>query len=251
MGGVIPEQAFPKAKRWERSLSGENPEEGEMLYQIAFFIKREIAKLTDKPRAYEGIAGLSSLILSYLVSNVHASETLGYAKLIAPIMARTDFRSMWRLLSEEEKTLFLDNANSSERIQEKDDEVIKRSYIKWLLEIMNDFIPLPKRDKNTDPSKVFPKGFGAHLTSDKIEGPGREEWLTSIPGREKRKDLLSPPAGGSKSMGEKDATEIGHAIVELRRFKQNLPIESWANFAVAFVTIYEQLAFLSKEPIVK
>jgi len=256
LGGVIPQDAFPRAKRWERSLSGENPEEGEMLYQIAFFVKREIAKLTKTPEKYEGIAGLSSLILSYLVSNLHTGGMLGYAKLIAPIMARTDFSSMWRLLPEVEKSLFLLDTDSSgdgkkkaESSDGKDDALIKRNYVDWLLGVMTNFIPLPTTDTETDPTKVFPKGYGAHLTGEKVAGPDRKAWLESIPGE--GKDLLSPPEKGSASMGEKDATKIGHAIVELRRFKQNLPIESWADFAAAFVTIYEQLEFLNPEPVVK
>ncbi|WP_223280238.1 DUF4157 domain-containing protein [Nostoc sp. PA-18-2419] len=56
------------------------------------------------------LCGLLSLIASYIVSA--DNKNLGYAKTIAPVMARTDFAAMFKLLDRNEQTYFKQNSDA-------------------------------------------------------------------------------------------------------------------------------------------
>ena len=167
------------------------------------------------------LRGLLTIVISYLFSGARQKKVWRYSKIIAPLMARTDFAAMYRSLSVEEMDLFHP-------------------------ETILDFLGLAHDDQ------IFAKGFGED--TDIRFGPGRRTWLESICSGPI--DLMSADSGSfvtdvssgcSSSMGAMHATDDSIAgpelvVVELRRLpKRQLP-KDWVRTATVVFELFKRLS---------
>ncbi|NUT54613.1 MAG: hypothetical protein HOQ03_01340 [Thermoleophilia bacterium] len=215
------------------SLAGGEPDDAEALANCADLVEDWFDTNVDEPQRYQRLMGLSALALSYIVSGASQKATQPYAKLIAPLLSRTSFSSMWQQLSKLEKELF-DPGNAGGGQGGK-----ATNFSDWLSDLAYEYASTYGTE---DPgTALYPHGFKSESTDKKVRGPDILDWLFSIvaPGPGGR-DMLSPPAQGSQSMGRFKARGPA-AMVELRRLPKNLPATSWSPFAVHVFGLYLQL----------
>jgi hypothetical protein len=106
------------------------------------------------------LQGLVALIASYMMTA--SSDQLGYAKTIAPIMARTDFARMFRMLSKDEQKYFKENPDALVAIVK---------FATGDLDMTKDVFP---HGIYNDPRS---KGAG---NKDALKGLTRARWVTGI-----------------------------------------------------------------------
>jgi hypothetical protein len=247
------------------SLSGESPKEGQVLRNSAELIEKWFADNVEKPHRYRNLMGLASMILSYVINAGRQGQdkSLPYAKLIAPVMSRTSFSSLWKQLTKLERNFFLrlvrvpeldeDSSNSSDEESlpeesENEDSKVAENFKAW----MDDMVYLYVRDfdvgEEEEPDNMlFPGGYQDEKTDKTRRGPRRHEWLRSIadPGKGGR-DLLSPTKGGSPAMGKYDA-KSATAMLELRRMPKGLLVSEWDAFAAHVFDLYADLFATEQE----
>ena len=194
-----------------------------------------------KKASFPRVEGFLTLIYSYLLSSIELEsdkDPLDYAKLLAPMMSRTNFRAMYLSLEREIVELLGYKANDVDEEHFWTDAQL-RNY--WTTKGPNRNDDFETALKDEFPSwilgtsgikggkRVFPSGYRTPdlPTGKPLAGPTREEWLRSIAvdgmaaleadvqGLEQykallsnvkhfdasRTDLLSPVPFGSTSMG--------------------------------------------------
>jgi hypothetical protein len=166
---------------------------------------------------YKNLKGLMTLVISYLLVGFHETEVMDYAKAIAPLMARTNFYRMFRMMEPDEQKMFTEK-----------------------------FVLDAAQLRGNGQTRVFVTGFN----HDGIiqHGPTRSEWIDSIINGSKwfltrtKSDLLSQGSGSiaatnSQSMGafsQPDASQDGTqnlAVLELRRLPQEIHVSEWEDMA--------------------
>jgi uncharacterized protein DUF4157 len=177
------------------------------------------------------LKGLLTLVISYLLVGEHEPEAMEYAKIIAPLMARTNFHVMFRLLDPHEKDLFTEA-----------------------------FVLQAAGLAGTGGKPVFARGF---KHGDKVEhGPARSAWIDSIRHGSPHEifgghwrnpaDLLSQGSGSiaaanSASLGNMDAPDrraSGQrdlAVLELRRLPQDVQRTEWTRLALLVFDVIRQV----------
>lgn len=183
-------------------------------------INNYVATLPSPAPDLSKLKGFLALVISYLLVGHREPHVLTYSKYIAPLMARTNFYAMYRLLSATERTLFTE-----------------------------DFVLNAAGMVGTGAVNIFNSGF-KHLGG--IEhGPTRRDWIdsiingraTSIPGKREPQDLMSQGSGsaaaenstGLGSMPIPDRRVTGQqdlAVLELRRLPKNVHYTEWRKMAV-------------------
>ncbi len=248
------------------SLSGESPEEAQILANCAALIEDWGKRNLPNPNHYHRLMGLASLILSYVINAARQDKTksLPYAKLIAPVMSRTSFSSLWEQLSSRERAVFdessmpeiteeVDEENDyvseeeevgeEEEEEEEEEDPAANNFSNWMLNMADLYAQrfnVPEKEQASWLA-LFPAGYRSEGSRTKVDGPTLPEWFRSIVAPDKSgKDLLSPPEHGSLSMGEKTAV-TPTAMLELRRLPKNLPVSAWTDFARHIFGLYSSL----------
>jgi hypothetical protein len=204
-------------------LSGMAPTTATMLSRGALAAhKYADARHPGAPRGRtDRLRGLLTLVYSYLFAGAEQRTVWEYSKIIAPLMARTDFTTMHSLLTDEEKADF-------------------------------DPVEVLRTAGLTTQGPVFAKGYGE--PGDIAHGPRRIAWLRSIVNGPV--DLLSMDggssvtegrSGSSASMGamhQADEAVAGGPLVvlELRRLPKRQPASLWVNTAQVLFELFTELS---------
>jgi Domain of unknown function (DUF4157) len=181
-------------------------------------VDKYVANLGDLTLNFDKLKGLLTLVVSYILVGHRQPTVFDYSKLIAPLMARTNFYTMYRLLRPHEKTAFTD-----------------------------DLVLTAARLPGTGGSRMYNKGFPHDGRIDR--GPTRAEWINSIKNGVPwafgvtARDLMSQGSGSAAaanstslgSMTEADTSVGGNedlAVLELRRLPQNIHRLEWKQMAL-------------------
>ena len=215
--GVTP-GAFPS------TLVGTNIEDARRLHDSArlaeLAVNSHIAGLSPTAPApnLDKLKGLLALVISYLLMGDEETRVLPYSKIIAPLMARTSFYALYRLLDDGEKALFTET---------------------FVLDAAN--------LAGTGATQIFAGGFRNGGVIDR--GPTRADWIDSIIrgapaiiGR-KSADLMSQGSGSvaaenSSSLGamsQADTRVTGQrdlAVLEMRRLPHSIKRTEWRQLAL-------------------
>jgi hypothetical protein len=227
------EQTNITPEEWASSLVGMNILHASWLVEAkekaAKAVDPHVAGQTDRGvRNFDKLKGLLALVISYLLVGEREPEVMKYSKVIAPLMARTNFYVMFNLLDQHEKDLFTEN-----------------------------FVLGAAGMAGTGGTQIFVRGFKYKKNKNDPEvtehGPTRSAWIDSIrhgsPGTVFGKawrnptDLLSRGSGsiasqnstslGSMSVPDYRATgELDLAVLELRRIPKNIQREEWTALAL-------------------
>jgi hypothetical protein len=242
----VPFEESPDKESW--GLAGGSPEEGKVLAQSAELMEDWFGEHVDKPADYQKLMGLASLVLSYIMNAARQDpgKPLAYAKLIAPVMSRNSFSSLWAQISETEQQLFEHPVAVPEVEGGSGEEGNSPAlnFTDWMLDMVDYYeqrFNVPEHEASG--ADVFPGGYLSQSGAEK-PGPSIEHWLPSIVEPEGQKDLLSPPAGGSPSMGAKEAASASAAL-ELRRLPKGLAVGDWTLFAARIFELYEKVIGVS------
>jgi hypothetical protein len=136
-----------------------------------------IKELDNKQVKSDGLIGLVALCVQYIGGAASQSGVSGYAKTIAPLMARTDFAAQFKLLPEAEQAALKGPDNSGQL------------FVKLVMAAVQKF-----NSKITADKDVFEKGIyrGDHQADDPVAqvlgGVTRQQWLSGIA---KGTDLLT------------------------------------------------------------
>lgn len=183
-------------------------------------INHHVALLPVPAPDFSKLKGLLTLVISYLLIGDREPKVMKYSKIIAPLMARTNFYTMYRLLADWERTLFTEN-----------------------------FVLNAAGLVGTGGTNIFNSGF---YHNEGIEhGPTRGEWIDSIiNGRtssilevRKPQDLMSQGSGSAAaenssslgSMTNPDRRVSGQqdlAVLELRRLPKKVHRTEWSQMAL-------------------
>jgi hypothetical protein len=181
-------------------------------------VDKYIANLGDLTLNFDKLKGLLTLVVSYILVGHRQAARFDYSKLIAPLMARTNFYTMYRLLRPHEQTAFTE-----------------------------DLVLTAARLPGTGGSRMYKKGFPHH---GRVEyGPTRAEWIDSIKNGipwafgVTARDLMSQGSGSaaaanSSSLGgmtEADTSVNGNkdlAVLELRRLPKEIHRLEWKQMAL-------------------
>jgi hypothetical protein len=168
---------------------------------------------------FDKLTGLLTLVISYLLVGANETQVMDYSKIIAPLMARTNFYSLYNLLSGPEKALFTAN-----------------------------FVLTTANLAGTGATAIFTAGFRHGGAVE--HGPTRGAWIDSIkrgsPGAlfgRKPMDLLSQGSGTTAaenssslgSMAQPDTRVTGQrdlAVLELRRLPKDVQRQEWRQMAL-------------------
>jgi hypothetical protein len=175
------------------------------------------------------LRGLLTLIATYLISGA-ASRGQAYVKGIAPILARTDFATMYAQLP------------AAEQVNFKEDPKI--------------FVDLALHAAGMPPTDgpVVAGSIGTAQPRINIQHVTRRTWLA---GMVAGTDLMSGAGYRQYDWGRTDNTELASEfesmgslgaktdpgdmpIVELRRMKKTIPVEQWAAMAQAAFEVIRQ-----------
>jgi hypothetical protein len=186
-------------------------------------------KLKFPEHGFKSFEGLLALVLSYIHTGSLDPQPLPYSKVIAPLMSRTNFYSLYRLLEKEEQEAFIvDNVLGFAEL---------------------------------DDGPLFRGGFKLNKLTEK--GPLRSEWIqsiidgTNLGTKEEPKmakaDLLSQGSGStaarsSSSLGAfpdpdeslKKKKEL--AVLELRRLPREQALQDWTPTALAIFELFQKLS---------
>jgi hypothetical protein len=211
------------AQDFASSLVGMNVHHAQWLFDAKQNAVQEVdarRNLLPQPAPnFDKLKGLVALVASYLLVGANEPQVMDYSKIIAPLMARTNFYTLYRLLDPHEKTMFTQNL---------------------VLAVAN----MP----GTGGTHIFASGF---RHSGAIEhGPTRAQWIDSIingaPGAlfgRNPTDLLSQGSGsraaenssGLGSMSQADQRVTGQhdlAVLELRRLPKEVQRLEWRQMAL-------------------
>lgn len=198
------------------TLSGESQQDSAVLAGCADLVEQWVRAAVPAPDAYKPLMGVSALALSYLVSGHAHTERAPYTKLLPPLLARTSFSSMWKELAEAEKCLFDRKLPATGAVTTGEAPVLTdtdraANLAEWLAGLAGQYL---KTHRNRQDAVGNPPVYA--------------------------KDLLSPPPGGSKSMGAYEAKRQ-EAMVELRRIPKHLPVDMWTAFAERIYELYAEV----------
>lgn len=186
-------------------------------------VNNHIATLPLPAPNFDQLKGLLTLVISYLMVGANEPQQMPYAKVIAPLMARTNFYTMFRQLTPVEQALF----NS------------------------NDFILAAANMPGSGGTQLFAAGFSHGAKTE--HGPTRGAWIDSIangsPGAlfgtlwRSSTDLMSQGSGSTAaanssslgSMNQLDRRVTGQqdlAVLELRRLPKQVQRAEWPQMAL-------------------
>jgi Domain of unknown function (DUF4157) len=212
-------------QNWATSLVGMDVDHARFLAKARTSamtaVNAHVAVLPPPAPNFDKLTGLLTLIISYLEAGHRTHGVMAYSKLIAPLMARTDFYTLHANLRPHEQALFTPA-----------------------------FVLAAAGMAGTQNTHIYTAGFqdGANVN----HGPTRGEWLDSIAhgspgtlfGRLWRKpvDLLSHDSGSraaanSSSLGtmhQMDRRVTGQqdlAVLELRRLPKRVHLNEWLPMA--------------------
>jgi hypothetical protein len=195
-------------------------------------VDAHVATLPLPAPNFEKLKGLLTLVISYLLVGQNTAQVMPYSKIIAPLMARTNFYAMFQQLAAWEQAWFR-TANV----------VLAAAHM-----------------AGTGGTAVFPHGF--HHRGNVEHGPSRAAWLDSIargsPGTlfgslwRNKTDLLSQGSGSraaanSTSLGampELDTRVTGErdlAVLELRRLPKKVHRAEWRQMALGIFDAIQAL----------
>lgn len=216
-----------KENNSRKSLIGEIPEHAEILFRA----KNGVDKIEQiKDDKYKSLRGLMILVVSYLLTGNEFVGIMKYSKMIAPIMARNSFYSMYHSLSDEEKIMFtIENVLKAANMDGEGKKHIYKAGFEYYY--MN--------NDNT-------------IRKEISYGPSREEWINSIINgvNDKSTDLMSKGSNStvvksSESLGNMPMKKIDnkeYAILELRRIPKHIPINKWNNVMKAVANVLKLLS---------
>lgn len=216
-----------KENNSRKSLIGEIPEHAEILFRA----KNGVDKIEQiKDDKYKSLRGLMILVVSYLLTGNEFVGIMKYSKMIAPIMARNSFYSMYNSLSDEEKEMFtIENVLKAANMDREGKKHIYKAGFEYYY--MN--------NDNT-------------IRKEISYGPSREEWINSIIKgvNGKSTDLMSKGSNSSvvkssESLGNMPMKKIDnkeYAILELRRIPKHIPINKWNNVMKAVANVLKLLS---------
>ena len=168
---------------------------------------------------FDKLKGFLTLVLSYILVGHRQTQVYSYSKIIAPLMARTTFYAMFRLLDDNERALFTQN-----------------------------FVLTAAGLAGTGATRMFARGFDHRGAVER--GPTRAEWIDSIirgsPAAQNARnptDLMSQGSGsiaaqnssGLGSMAQADQRLTGQhdlAVLELRRLPKGVHRTEWRQMAL-------------------
>lgn len=129
------------------SMSGMNSVDQPSLFHAHNLAEKAVKKLLkDNDLNFKKLQGLLTLIFNYMIVGASQDKTYSYSKQIAPIMSRTNIKTLYEQLEEHEKEVFTPE---------------------FVLEALK-----------MDDGELFAKGFGDE--NDPSEGISREDWIKSI-----------------------------------------------------------------------
>lgn len=177
---------------------------------------------------FKNLKGLLVLVMSYLISGNTQPVPWSYSKIIAPLMARTDFHQLYRLLEKDERPWF-DPASILRFAGVNDGPVYRIGFYKT---------------RNQE---------GEVTALDR--GPKRSDWLKSI--RTGGIDLMSEGSGttvatsGTGAVGTATSMGAQHdpdvvdgvplAVLELRRLPKNQKYTEWKDTALLIAKLFASL----------
>jgi hypothetical protein len=167
---------------------------------------------------FDKLKGLLTIVISYILVGHRDPLVMDYSKMIAPLMARTNFYNMYRLLAAHERQAFTEQ-----------------------------FVLTAAGLAGTGGARMFAAGFDNNGVTD--HGPTRTAWIDSIirgaPGVFGRHtaDLLSQGSGSTAaensaslgSLGVADQRVTGQqdlAVLELRRLPKMVHRTEWSQMAL-------------------
>lgn len=210
------------------SLVGMNLKDAQTLFDAkeaaVHAVDLQLGMLPDPRPDFDKLKGFLTLVLSYILVGHHQTDVYPYSKIIAPLMARTNFYTMFRLLDADERALFTEN-----------------------------FVLTAAGLAGTGATPLFAHGFwnkGFWNEAAINRGPTRAAWIDSIiqgsPGMlfgRYATDLMSQGSGsiaaqnssGLGAMAEADQRVTGErdlAVLELRRLPKSVHRAEWRQMAL-------------------
>lgn len=210
----------------------------------------------------EGFRGLVTLIISYLLAGNGASATMPYSKSIAPVMSRTNFYQLYRLLSEKEKGIFLPDVVLG-IAKMADGPVYKNGFYyyegvnrlqaagpnraEWIRSIIEGVPPPQEQVAQQAMPQQMEQGI-ENLADNPDPQPQQQPVQPPVPA-----DLMSVGSGSlvgrsSSSMGAFNKPDYNvHtekndlAVVELRSLPKNQGIDDWLTTAIVVFNMFEEL----------
>jgi hypothetical protein len=224
--GNFEQQSGVAPQTFATSLVGMNPEDAVALFEAKTLavtaVDNHVNSLGDGPHPnFDKLKGLLTLVISYLLMGERVTAVMDYSKMIAPLMARTNFYALHGLLNDAEKAVFTET-----------------------------FVLTAAGLPGTGATGVFRAGFTHNNVLQ--HGPTRAAWIDSIklgsPGAiwgtrwRNEADLLSQGSGSTAaanssslgSMSTPDRRVTGQrdlAVVELRRLPKEVQRLEWTAMA--------------------